>query len=52
MSDALLYEFRGVTVDDYLAVNAKLGLDPDTGSGDWPAGLLSHTGAAGSDPDP
>ena len=49
MSDALLYEFSGVNVADYNAVNAKLGLDPATGSGDWPAGLLSHTGATGAE---
>jgi hypothetical protein len=47
MSDALFYEFTGVSADDYKAVNAILGLDPATGGGDWPAGLLSHTGAAG-----
>jgi hypothetical protein len=49
MSDALIFEFdAGVTVDDYNAVNASLGLDPATGSGDWPAGLVSHTGAVGA----
>jgi hypothetical protein len=48
MSDALLYEFTGVSADDYKAVNAILGLDPTTGGGDWPVGLLSHTGAAGT----
>jgi hypothetical protein len=49
MSDVLLFEFAsGVTADDYRAVNGILGLDPDTGSGPWPNGLLSHTGAAGS----
>jgi hypothetical protein len=47
MSDALFHEFTGVSADDYKAVNAILGLDPATGGGDWPAGLLSHTGAAG-----
>ena len=46
MSDALFYEFTGVSADDYKGVNAILGLDPATGGGDWPAGLLSHTGAA------
>lgn len=46
MSDALFYEFTGVSADDYNAVNAILGLDAATGRGDWPAGLLSHTGAA------
>jgi hypothetical protein len=49
MAEALLYEFNGVSADDYNAVNRSLGLDPDTGAGDWPAGLLSHTGAAGTD---
>ena len=48
MSDALLYEFSGVSADDYLAVNAKLGLDPNGEGGDWPAGMISHTGAAGT----
>ena len=47
MSDALFYEFTGVSAEDYKAVNAILGLDPATGGGDWPVGLLSHTGAAG-----
>lgn len=35
------------TPDDYKAVNRLLGIDPVTGEGDWPAGLLSHTGAIG-----
>jgi hypothetical protein len=46
MSDAIILEFRA-TADDYQAVNTILGLDPETGEGDWPAGLLSHTGCAG-----
>jgi hypothetical protein len=29
----------------YSKVNEKLGLDPATGSGDWPEGLLSHLGS-------
>ena len=32
----------------YPKVNEALGLDPATGSGDWPKGLLSHVGG-GSD---
>ena len=28
MSDALLYEFTGVTVEEYMAVNTKLGSIP------------------------
>lgn len=47
MSDALILEFKGTTADQYNAVNAILGIDPVTGRGDWPPGLLSHTGAAG-----
>lgn len=47
MSHALILEFTGATAADYQAVNAILGIDPETGDGDWPPGLLSHTGAAG-----
>jgi hypothetical protein len=47
MSEALFFEFgAGVNADQYNAVNEFLGLDSATGGGDWPAGLLSHTGAA------
>ena len=49
MSDAIILEFRGATADQYRAVNSILGIDPATGGGDWPAGLLSHTGATGGD---
>src|SRR2546425_4031235 len=28
----------------YPKVNAILGLDPNTGAGDWPKGLLTHIG--------
>ena len=48
MSDALILEFKGVTAEQYGAVNTTLGIDPKTGEGDWPAGLLSHTGAIGA----
>jgi hypothetical protein len=48
MSDALLLEFGGVSAAQYREVNATLGIDPDTGEGDWPDGLTSHTGAAGA----
>jgi len=47
MPDALFFEFTGVSAHDYRAVNKILGVDPNTGDGLWPAGLLSHTGAAG-----
>ncbi len=46
MPEALLFEFAGVSAHDYRAVNHKLGLDPNTGDGAWPVGLLSHTGAS------
>ena len=31
----------------YPKVNGILGLDPNTGSGDWPKGLLTHVGGGG-----
>jgi hypothetical protein len=45
MADAIIWEFDGVHRDDYDAVNGKLGIDPERGSG-WPDGLIFHTGAA------
>jgi hypothetical protein len=42
MAELLILEFDGLDEKDYLAVNAQLGLDPATGSGDWPAGLITH----------
>ena len=46
MADALIFEFAsGVSADDYNAVNDILGLDPGKG-GEWPSGLLSHTGGS------
>jgi hypothetical protein len=46
MSDALVLELSGVTEAQYREVNALLGIDAETGEGDWPDGLTSHTGAA------
>jgi hypothetical protein len=46
MPDALSFEFTAVGAGDYRAVNAILGLDPETGDGAWPAGLITHPGAA------
>jgi hypothetical protein len=45
MADALLLEFEGFGVDTYERVNNELGIDMGTGEGDWPDGLISHTGA-------
>jgi hypothetical protein len=45
MADALVLEFdedRAL----YERVNGLLGIDPASGEGDWPPGLLFHSGAA------
>ena len=49
MAELLILEFEGVTEADYRNVSAHLGLDPDTGSGDWPAGQLTHFAGLGDD---
>lgn len=46
MSEAIILEFKGVAPGKYHAVNKILGINTDTGQGDWPAGLLSHVAAA------
>jgi hypothetical protein len=48
MSEAIILEFAGVGAAEYNAVNVLLGIDPVTGEGDWPAGMISHTGAVGA----
>jgi hypothetical protein len=47
MAEALILEFDGVPAEKYDEVNSLLGIDVDTGAGDWPDGLLDHTGAFG-----
>ena len=42
MPAQLILEFEGVTTKEYDAVNAVLGIDPATGSGEWPDGLQVH----------
>jgi len=42
MAELLVLEFDGVDEAAYAKVNAELGLDPHTGAGDWPAGLITH----------
>ncbi|HEX3297994.1 MAG TPA: hypothetical protein VHR85_14335 [Nocardioides sp.] len=42
MADMLILDLDGVGEADYAKVNAELGIDVDTGAGDWPAGLVSH----------
>jgi hypothetical protein len=46
MTQGLILEFDGVGRDRYDAVNAKLGIDPESGRGDWPAGMVFHAGGA------
>ncbi len=46
---ALVYEFQGVTDGHYAAVSRHLGIDPETGQGDWPPGLISHAAGTADD---
>jgi hypothetical protein len=47
MSEVLILEFAGATAEQYLAVNKLLGIDVDTGEGDWPAPLQTHLAGFG-----
>src|SRR5215472_6900217 len=49
MPEALVYEFQGVTGDQYADVSRRLGIDPDSGEGEWPPGLLSHAAGTAED---
>jgi hypothetical protein len=42
MAAGLMLEFQGVGRSQYEAVNSQLGIDMETGEGDWPDGLMSH----------
>jgi hypothetical protein len=46
MAEGLILEFDGVGRSQYEAVNEKLGIDPETGEGEWPAGVQFHAGGA------
>jgi hypothetical protein len=46
MAEALILEFDGVGIEDYERVNGILGIDMETGEGDWPEGLLVHSAAS------
>ena len=39
-------KFEDFGADTYERVNELLGIDMASGEGDWPAGLLAHTGGA------
>jgi hypothetical protein len=47
MAELLILEFEGVSEEDYRRVSAQLGIDVDTGKGDWPAGQITHLTALG-----
>jgi hypothetical protein len=49
MPETLILEFAGVGEKEYAAVNEQLGIDMETGTGDWPAGLLSHSAGTADD---
>jgi hypothetical protein len=49
MAAGLVLEFEGVTEKEYEAVNRALGIDMATGKGDWPAGLMTHSGGLTED---
>ena len=49
MTVGLILEFQGVGKAQYDAVNDKLGIDIKAGTGEWPAGIVSHVGATTDD---
>ena len=49
MAAGVILEFEGVTTKEYYAVNAELGIDADTGEGDWPDGLVTHSAGLNED---
>jgi hypothetical protein len=49
MAVGVILEFQGVDKATYDAVNDKLGINPNTGDGDWPEGIVSHAGGTTSD---
>jgi hypothetical protein len=49
MAEALILEFTGIGEAEYGAVNKQLGIDMQTGQGDWPPGLLAHAAGEAND---
>ena len=47
MSETLVLEFDGGDAGHYQRTNEILGVDFNTGDGDWPPGLISHVGSTG-----
>jgi hypothetical protein len=46
MAEGLILEFDGLSAGDYQRVNELLGIEMESGEGDWPAGLHTHVGGA------
>jgi hypothetical protein len=50
MAAGLILQFPpSVGEQEYDAVNARLGVNPRTGEGDWPAGMQSHSAGASAE---
>ena len=49
MAETLILEFTGIGEAEYKAVNSELGLDMETGQGEWPPGLLAHAAGTADD---
>jgi hypothetical protein len=47
--ELLILQFAGIGQAEYEAVNAELGIDPETGAGDWPPGMISHAAGVTDD---
>jgi hypothetical protein len=43
VAELFVLEFEGFDKADYEKVNSVLGIDMNSGDGDWPAGLLTHS---------
>lgn len=46
MTEGLILEFEGLGTEEYQRVNELLGIDMESGEGDWPAGLHTHVGGS------
>jgi hypothetical protein len=46
MAEGFVLEFEGLGLEQYQRVSGLLGIDMETGEGDWPAGLRFHSGGA------
>lgn len=51
MTASLILEFKGIGKNEYGQVNKILGVDPATGTGDWPDGLLNHSAGTSANGD-